>query len=168
MSSGKVISVHALLRRRKSWRAGKKKIVFTNGIFDILHRGHVEYLTAAKKMGDILVVAINTDESARKLKGPSRPINELADRAAVLAGLEAVDYVVNFPQSTPLNLIICIQPDVLVKGSEYKKHDIVGAKEVESWGGKVVRIPMRRGISTTDLIHKIARAGRKGKRVKSH
>lgn len=163
MPTGKMVSMHAIIKRRNAWRKAKKKVVFTNGIFDILHRGHVEYLTEAKSLGQVLVVGINTDESARKLKGPSRPINELADRAAVLAGLEAVDFVVNFPERTPLELIKFIQPDILVKGAEYKKGDIVGAKEVESWGGKVVRIPMRKGLSTTDLIRKIAQTGKKAK-----
>jgi len=166
MPTGKMVSEHAIVARRDAWRKAKKIVVFTNGIFDILHRGHVEYLTEAKSLGHILVVGINTDKSVRKLKGPSRPINELADRAAVLAGLEAVNFVVNFPESTPLNLIKHIQPDILVKGSEYKKQDIVGAKEVESWGGKVVRIPMSEGLSTTDLIRKIAKAGKKAKQTK--
>jgi D-beta-D-heptose 7-phosphate kinase/D-beta-D-heptose 1-phosphate adenosyltransferase len=151
----KLVSLPALLRKRSGWRRAGRTIVFTNGIFDLLHRGHVEYLAEAKRRGDILIVGMNTDASTRKLKGPGRPINPLADRMAVLAGLESVDYVVPFREATPLKLITAIRPDILVKGSEYKKADIVGAAEVESWGGKVVRMKMRRGKSTTALIKKI-------------
>lgn len=159
--SGKYISLHSLVRRRWSWRRAGKRVVFTNGIFDILHRGHVEYLAEAKRLGDILVVGINTDSSARRLKGPTRPINKLADRAVVLAALEAVDQIVNFGEPTPIKLITTIKPDILVKGAEYKKRDIVGAKEVESWGGQVVRVPMRRGLSTTAVMRKVARTSKK-------
>ena len=153
--TGKLHSLSSLARRRYSWRRTGKKVVFTNGIFDLLHRGHVEYLARAKSMGDILVIGLNTDASARKLKGSVRPYNTLANRAAVLAGLEAVDYIVSFGESTPIKLITALKPDILIKGAEYKKRKIVGAREVESWGGKVVRIPMRRGFSTTALIDKI-------------
>jgi D-beta-D-heptose 7-phosphate kinase/D-beta-D-heptose 1-phosphate adenosyltransferase len=155
--AGKFISLNTLLRKRPYWRQARKTIVFTNGIFDILHRGHVEYLAEAKRRGDILVVGLNTDTSTRKLKGPGRPINKLADRAAVLAALAAVDYIVAFGEPTPIKLITAIKPDVLIKGSEYKKSAIVGAKEVESCGGKVVRVKMRRGLSTTALMRKVAR-----------
>lgn len=152
---GEFISLKTLLRRRSGWRRTRKTAVFTNGIFDLLHRGHVEYLAEAKRRGDILIVGLNTDASARKLKGPGRPVNKLADRAAVLAALAAVDYVVSFGEPTPIKLITAIKPEILVKGAEYKKVDIVGAAEVESWGGKVVRIKMRRGMSTTALVRKI-------------
>ncbi len=156
--AGKFISLNALLRKRPGWRRARKTIVFTNGIFDILHRGHVEYLAEAKGRGDILIVGLNTDASTRKLKGPGRPINKLADRAAVLAALAAVDYIVSFGEPTPIKLITAIKPEILIKGSEYKKSEIVGATEVESWGGKVIRIKMRRGMSTTALVRRITKA----------
>jgi len=151
----KLVSLTVLARRRKSWRRAGKTVVFTNGIFDILHRGHVEYLAHARRLGDILIVGLNSDSSARKLKGPSRPINRFADRAAVLAGLAAVDHIVRFDDPTPINLIVALQPDVLVKGAQYARRDIVGAKEVEYWGGRVVRVPMRKGYSTTHLLHHV-------------
>ena len=131
-----------------------KKIVFTNGCFDILHAGHVEYLSAAKEMGDKLIVAINTDRSVRKLKGSSRPINTLAHRAKVLASLQCVDKVVFFDEETPIKLIKTIKPDVLVKGGDYKIKDIVGYKEVTKSGGSVVTIPLFEGLSTSKIIAK--------------
>ncbi len=158
--SGKYLSLTVLLRKRPSWRRAGKTVVFTNGIFDILHRGHVEYLAEAKRRGDILVIGLNTDASTKKLKGPGRPMNKQADRAVVLAALEVVDYIVAFGEPTPIKLITAIKPDVLVKGSEYKKAEIVGAKEVESWGGKVVRVKMRPGKSTTALVRKITRSAK--------
>ena len=156
----KLISLNSLRRKRPAWRRARKAVVFTNGIFDILHRGHVEYLAAAKRRGDILVIGLNTDASTRKLKGFGRPINKLADRAAVLAALAAVDYIVSFGEPTPLRLINVIKPDILVKGAEYKKPEIVGAPEVESWGGRVVRMKMRRGLSTTALLRKIVKSSK--------
>ena len=131
-----------------------KKIVFTNGCFDILHAGHVEYLAAAKEMGDKLIVAINTDRSVRKLKGTNRPINTLAHRAKVLASLQCVDKVVFFDEETPINLIKTTKPDVLVKGGDYKIKDIVGYKEVTKSGGSVVTIPLFEGLSTSKIIAK--------------
>src|SRR5690606_36433286 len=120
-----------------------KKVVFTNGVFDILHRGHVTYLHQAKKLGDILIVAVNDDESVRKLKGPSRPVNRISDRMLTLAGLEAVDYVTWFGDDTPLRLIEMIRPKVVVKGGDYSSSAkpgspryIVGTREVRAWGGK--------------------------------
>lgn len=156
--TAKLVSLSALVRKRPGWRRAGKQVVFTNGIFDILHRGHVEYLAQARRRGDLLVVGMNTDASTRKLKGPGRPINSLADRAAVLAGLAVVDYIVPFGEPTPLRLITAIRPEILVKGAEYKKAEIVGATEVESWGGKVVRVKMRRGKSTTALVRKIVQS----------
>ena len=132
-----------------------KKIVFTNGCFDILHAGHVEYLAAAKELGDKLIVAINTDRSVRKLKGSSRPINTLAHRAKVLASLQCVDKVVFFDEETPIKLIKTIKPDVLVKGGDYKINEIVGYEEVVKSGGKVMTIPLVKGISTTNIIQKM-------------
>ncbi len=151
----KILTPESLKRRRAAWRRSKKTVVFTNGIFDILHRGHVEYLAQARSYGDILVVGVNTDASTRKLKGPSRPINPQADRLAVLIALEKVDYAVSFGESTPLKVIEALKPDVLVKGAEYRKDEIVGAAEVESWGGRVIRVRMRPRNSTTAIINRI-------------
>ena len=139
----------------QSLRQKGKKIIFTNGCFDILHAGHVEYLAAAKEMGDKLIVAINTDRSVRKLKGSSRPINTLAHRAKVLASLQCVDKVVFFDEETPIKLIKTIKPDVLVKGGDYKINEIVGYEEVFKSGGKVMTIPLVKGISTTKIIQKM-------------
>lgn len=131
-------------------------LVFTNGVFDILHRGHVEYLAAARALGDQLIVAINTDASARSLaKGADRPINNEADRATVLAALQCVDYVTSFDQDTPLSIIASILPDVLVKGGDYTLDTIVGRSEVEAAGGRVVVIPLVPGRSTTETLKRI-------------
>ena len=118
-----------------------RKTVFTNGCFDILHRGHVELLEKAKKFGDILIVAINTDNSVKKLKGPKRPINTMKDRARTLAGLESVDYVTWFPERDPATIIKTLRPDVLIKGGDWKIYQIVGRKFIEDCGGKVATIP---------------------------
>ena len=131
------------------------KLVFTNGVFDILHRGHVEYLTAARALGDALIVAVNTDDSVRRLKGPARPIHSQDDRAFVLAGLACVDYVTLFGEDTPRELIAALLPDVLVKGGDYKPENIVGREEVENAGGQVVVIPFVPGRSTTGTVEKI-------------
>ena len=135
----------------------KRRIVFTNGCFDLLHRGHVEVLARAKALGDVLVVGVNTDASARRLKGSPRPFVGEDDRVYVLAALEAVDYVVLFDEDTPLETIRELEPDVLVKGDEYAREGIVGADFVEEHGGRVERIPMLKGFSTTSLIEKIRR-----------
>lgn len=132
------------------------KVVFTNGVFDVLHRGHVEYLFAARALGDLLVVALNTDASARGLsKGPDRPINNQDDRAVVVAALGCVDYVTLFDEPTPQKLIAALLPDVLVKGGDYTPDTIVGRAEVEAAGGRVVVFPLIEGRSTTDLLQKI-------------
>lgn len=132
-----------------------KKIAFTNGCFDILHAGHVGYLRAAADEGDLLVVAVNSDKSIRKLKGPNRPVNHEADRVMVLSALESVDYVVVFDQDTPEPLLRRLKPDVLVKGAEYSHDRVVGHEIVESYGGRVARVPMVKGKSTTNIIRKI-------------
>ena len=133
-----------------------RPLVFTNGVFDLLHRGHVTYLAQARALGASLLVAANSDASARKLeKGAGRPVNTLEDRLAVLAALEAVTLVTWFEQETPLELILAVKPDVLVKGGDWKPGAIVGAKEVKSWGGAVYSIPLLRGRSTTSLIRRI-------------
>jgi len=132
-----------------------KKIVFTNGCFDILHRGHVTYLSEAKKLGELLVVGLNSDESVKRLKGPERPINNEQDRRYVLSQIKAVDFVEIFHDDTPLNLIIRVKPIVLVKGGDWKIDQIVGAKEVMGQGGQVFSLNFVDGYSTTSLIHKI-------------
>ena len=137
-----------------------RPLVFTNGVFDLLHRGHVTYLAQARALGASLLVAVNSDASARKLgKDQGRPINTLEDRVALVAALEAVTLVTWFEQETPLELIIAVKPDVLVKGGDWKPEAIVGAKEVKSWGGTVHSIPLLQGRSTTSLIERIRRKG---------
>ena len=136
-------------------KAKGKKIVFTNGCFDILHRGHVEYLAKAKKLGDILVVGLNSDASVKCIKGSKRPVNNERDRAVVLSGLESVDYIVIFKEDTPYVLIKTIKPDVLVKGGDWKPKDIVGNDIVK----KVVSIPFVKGYSTTKLLCKVNYSG---------
>lgn len=135
----------------------QKKIVFTNGCFDILHRGHTTLLKQAKSFGDILVVAINTDSSVKKLKGPKRPINSLNDRAGVLTALEVVDFVTSFSEADPLNIIKELKPDVLVKGGDWKPNKIVGGDFVASYGGKVKTVPYLKGYSTNSLIKRCYR-----------
>jgi rfaE bifunctional protein nucleotidyltransferase chain/domain len=131
------------------------KVVFTNGVFDLLHRGHVDLLTAARSRGDALIVGINTDKSVKRLKGPGRPIRNERDRAYVLSGLEAVDLIVPFEEDTPLELVKALRPDVIVKGGDYTADSIVGAREVESWGGEVVVVPLTEGHSTTSIIERL-------------
>ena len=132
-----------------------KKIVFTNGCFDIIHAGHVRYLTTAKNFGDILIVGLNTDESVRRLKGNSRPINNQDDRAEVLLGLKAVDHVIFFGEATAENLIAEIQPDIYVKGGDYTLETLPEAKIVQSYGGSVEFVNLVAGRSTTGIIEKI-------------
>jgi rfaE bifunctional protein nucleotidyltransferase chain/domain len=132
-----------------------KRIVFTNGCFDILHRGHVTYLTEARKLGDLLVVGLNSDASVKRLKGPERPINNESDRQYVLSQLKAVDFVEIFTEDTPLNLILKVKPAILVKGGDWKIEQIVGAKEVIANGGEVYSLNFVDGYSTTSLIGKI-------------
>jgi rfaE bifunctional protein nucleotidyltransferase chain/domain len=135
---------------------GRRRVVFTNGCFDILHRGHVAYLDQAKRKGNILVVGLNSDASVRRLKGHGRPINPERDRAEVLAALASVDYVTIFGEDTPLALIKALQPDVLVKGGDWPISKIVGADIVRGRGGKVLTLPFIKGRSTTGLLRKIA------------
>ncbi|MBS1238465.1 MAG: bifunctional heptose 7-phosphate kinase/heptose 1-phosphate adenyltransferase [Deltaproteobacteria bacterium] len=132
-----------------------KKIVFTNGCFDILHVGHTRYLTEAKKQGNILVLGINSDESVRSLKGKERPLIPENERADVIAALESVDYVTIFHELTPLELIEYLKPDILVKGGDWKEKDVVGRELIEKWGGRVIIIPEVKGSSTTNIIEKI-------------
>lgn len=135
------------------WREiGSGRVVFTNGVFDILHVGHVDLLVAARALGDRLIVGLNSDESVHRLKGPARPVRSEHDRAYVVAALEAVDAVTIFDQDTPLELILALRPDVLVKGGDYTPDTIVGRAEVESWGGRVHVVPLTAGQSTTRII----------------
>ena len=139
----------------KSLRQKGQKIIFTNGCFDILHAGHIEYLEAARELGDKLIVGINSDKSVKNLKGKNRPLNKLEHRAKVLASLKCVDAVVVFGDKTPIKLILAVKPDILVKGGDYKINEIVGYEEVVKSGGKVMTIPLVKGISTTKIIEKM-------------
>lgn len=151
----KIMTYDELANQLKSWRSSGKKIVFTNGCFDILHRGHIEYLAKAADMGDILIIGLNTDNSVKRLKGESRPVNDQHARALLLAALSFVNAVTLFDEDTPYNLIKTVMPDVLVKGGDYKTEDIVGHDIVEANGGTVVTIPLTKGYSTTGTIGKI-------------
>lgn len=144
----------AQLKKTLHRLAKTKKVVFTNGCFDILHPGHVLYLEKAKQLGHFLVVALNSDASVKRLKGPTRPVNPLKDRQTVLAALQSVDYVTFFSEDTPLNLICSLKPQVLVKGGDWDVAKIVGAREVKSWGGKIRSIGFIKGKSTTAVIER--------------
>jgi rfaE bifunctional protein nucleotidyltransferase chain/domain len=157
-----LISRDELLRRFGRPRSGT--LVFTNGVFDILHRGHVEYLAAARELGDALVVAVNGDASARRLgKGPDRPVNPEGDRAHVVAALAAVDAVVIFDEDTPRELVAALLPDVLVKGGDYTVDLIAGADEVLAAGGRIRIVPLVEGRSTTALLERARRGGDDGR-----
>jgi len=150
--SAKLLGFEAALAWR---RAARGAVVFTNGVFDVLHRGHVALLVAARAEGEALVVGLNSDASVRRIKGPERPLNRERDRAYVLGALACVDAVVLFDEDTPAHLIAALQPDVLVKGADYAPEAIVGADVVTARGGRVVRIPLETGFSTTGLIAKV-------------
>jgi D-beta-D-heptose 7-phosphate kinase/D-beta-D-heptose 1-phosphate adenosyltransferase len=154
----KVRSRESLLVELHGRRALGQRVAFTNGCFDVLHAGHVQYLQEARAQGDLLVVGLNDDASVRRLKGPNRPVNSVADRALVLAALEAVDYLLFFEEPTPWELIQAIRPDVLVKGADYRREEVVGADFVESYGGRVHLAPLRKGYSTTRLLQKLGAA----------
>ena len=140
----------------RRWRdSARGRVVFTNGVFDLLHPGHVDVLVGARRQGDALVVGINSDESVRRLKGPARPVRNEAERAYVLAALEVVDIVVVFGEDTPLELVRTLEPDVIVKGGDYSPDTVVGAREVRARGGEVVIIPLTPGQSTTSIIEKL-------------
>ena len=152
---GSIISNKELKELVKEAKNDSKKVVFTNGCFDLLHPGHITYLKEAKKLGDRLIVALNTDNSVRRLKGSKRPINNLRQRAVQISALGCVDWVTSFSEDTPLKLIKQLEPDVLVKGQDYKVKDIAGSKEVLSIGGQVKTIKLVKGFSTSNLIKKI-------------
>lgn len=152
----KVLSREGAVR----WRAGQRgRVVFTNGVFDLLHPGHLDVLVGARRHGDALLVGVNSDGSVRRLKGPSRPIRGEDDRAVVVAALEAVDAVVLFDEDTPLELVRAVKPDVIVKGGDYSVEQVVGAPEVLARGGEVVIIPLTPGHSTTATVETLRRTG---------
>jgi len=152
----KLVSQDQALKELKAWREKNKKIVFTNGCFDIIHPGHIDYLSQARDLGDILVLGLNTDQSVRQLnKGSNRPINDERTRAYVLAGLASVDLIVFFDEETPYNLIKLLQPNVLVKGEDYEVEKIIGFDILKENGGEVITIPFLDGYSTSSLIKKI-------------
>jgi len=142
-------------RAIEAWRAAGERIVFTNGVFDLLHRGHIEYLEDARRLGDRLVVGLNGDASVRRIKGPERPIVPEAERAELLRALESVDLVVPFDDDTPERLIEAVRPDVLAKGADWARDDIVGGAFVESIGGRVARVALREGRSTTGIVERV-------------
>lgn len=149
---GRVSTWEEMKIERARLRADGRRLVFTNGVFDILHRGHCEYLRDARALGDALVVGLNSDASVHRLKGEKKPIVAEGDRAAVLGALASVDYVVIFHQDTPYELISELLPDILVKGGDYQLDDIVGRHEVETAGGQVLTIPLTKGRSSTNII----------------
>jgi D-glycero-beta-D-manno-heptose 1-phosphate adenylyltransferase len=154
-SEHKIVSLKAGLEIRNAWKSKQEKVVFTNGCFDILHLGHIDYLEKSSEKGDHLIVAINTDRSVSALKGPTRPINKEYARARLIAALEFVSMVIIFDDDTPLELIQALLPDVLVKGSDYTMDTIVGAKEVLDNGGEVETIELVPNFSTTSIIEKL-------------
>ena len=153
--SGRILNHEDLLRERGFLRADKKIVVFTNGVFDLLHLGHVRYLAQARTLGDALVVAINSDRCVRELKGVVRPIINERERAEILAALRSVTYVTIFDEISPRSLIARVLPDVLVKGGDYGIDDIHGREEVEAAGGKVVSLPFIEGVSTTAIVERM-------------
>ena len=151
----KILSIEEMLVERERLRSRGARLVFTNGVFDLLHVGHVRYLAQARVLGDALVVAINSDRSVRELKGPDRPVFDQSERAEILAALRQVDYVVVFDDLSPRSLIAELLPDVLVKGGDYQLDQIHGREEVEAAGGKVISLPFVDGASTTNLIERM-------------
>jgi D-beta-D-heptose 7-phosphate kinase/D-beta-D-heptose 1-phosphate adenosyltransferase len=151
-AGGRVFSLNQMTRHVETWRAAGDRVVFTNGCFDLLHAGHIALLEAARALGDRLVVGLNSDASIHLLKGPARPVNGEENRARLLAALSAVDGVVIFEETTPLLTVLALRPDVLVKGGDYDAAQIIGAREVKSWGGEVVIVPLLAGLSTTRIL----------------
>jgi len=157
VSSPPIMNLETLLKERDAWRAAGRKVVLTNGCFDLLHLGHLALLEAARSHGDILIVAINSDRSVMEIKGPSRPLIPEGERAEVLSSLESVDRVVSYDEPTPLRLIEALVPDVLVKGADWGEDSVVGRSVVEGAGGEVVRIGLIPGRSTTSLVKRLRR-----------
>ncbi|MCK5573630.1 MAG: D-glycero-beta-D-manno-heptose 1-phosphate adenylyltransferase [Bacteroidetes bacterium] len=160
----KIVGLQRLRAVRRDLKRRRKTVVFTNGTFDILHRGHVEYLAKAKALGDVLIVGLNSDSSIRRIKGKGRPINRGSDRAAVLASLASVDYVCFFSDDTPHKMISTLVPDVLVKGADWKLNEIVGRDVVEQHGGCVRRIRLTEGRSTTAILQRVLNVYGPGRR----
>ena len=154
---GKIKEREALVRTIKDLKAGGKKVVFTNGCFDLLHVGHIRYLEKAKSLGDVLIVGVNSDRSVRNLKGPQRPILPEEERTEILSGLWCVDYIILFDESTPLELIATLRPHVLVKGGDWSKETTVGREAVEESGGEAVILTFVEGSSSTNIIETILR-----------
>jgi D-glycero-beta-D-manno-heptose 1-phosphate adenylyltransferase len=154
-SKDKILPVPALVEQVQEWQEQGQKVVFTNGCFDILHLGHVDYLEKARQLGDKLVLGLNTDASISRIKGPSRPLQDEMSRARVMASLLFVDAVVLFDEDTPLELIRAVQPDILVKGDDYSIENIVGQDIVMARGGEVKTVPLVQGYSTTNVVKKI-------------
>jgi rfaE bifunctional protein nucleotidyltransferase chain/domain len=152
--TGKIITVSEADKLFTPEFREQNRIVFTNGCFDLLHRGHIYLLSKARELGDLLVIGLNSDASVSKLKGPDRPVVDQQSRSEVIAALAAVDYIIIFQEDTPVNLILSIRPDFLVKGGDYKTDEIVGHKEVKSWGGEVRTIPLMEGYSTSSILKK--------------
>jgi D-beta-D-heptose 7-phosphate kinase/D-beta-D-heptose 1-phosphate adenosyltransferase len=155
------VSIHSwdsIAQEARRLQSSGKKVVFTNGCFDVIHPGHLDLLTRARALGDVLVVAINSDGSVRRLKGPKRPVFPENERSEILSALNMVDYVCAFDEDTPLEAILAIRPDILVKGADWADN-IVGSKEVEGWGGKVVALPLVEGQSTTGIIERVLHRG---------
>jgi D-beta-D-heptose 7-phosphate kinase/D-beta-D-heptose 1-phosphate adenosyltransferase len=151
----KILERNALQNKLEELRKKGKKIAFTNGCFDILHVGHVRYLREAKKTADVLVLALNSDSSVRSIKGEKRPLMDEEERAEILASLEFIDFITIFPELTPLELINCLKPDILIKGGDWPEEKVVGREEVKKWGGRVAIIPEIEGKSTTNIVEKI-------------
>jgi D-beta-D-heptose 7-phosphate kinase/D-beta-D-heptose 1-phosphate adenosyltransferase len=156
---GKIIAPDQAQKRLLHIKSLNTKLVFTNGCFDLLHPGHIEYLIAARALGSQLIVGVNDDASVSRLKGPSRPYNTLQDRMAMLAALQSVDYVIPFSEDTPLELITAILPHIIVKGGDYTTDQMIGADLVQGYGGEVVILPFKEGYSSTGLIEKIRGGG---------
>lgn len=151
----KILNEKDLIRKISDINKKNQKIVFTNGCFDILHKGHVAYLHAASKLGDILIIGLNTDNSVKRLKGPDRPLKDEETRALILSAMQFIDYIVLFDEDTPYNLINIVKPDILVKGGDYKIEDIVGYDIVTQKGGKIMTIDFVEGHSSTKIINKM-------------
>lgn len=158
MKRGKIKALGELRAVRSRLKKEGKTVVFTNGCFDILHKGHIRLFRRAKSLGDVLIVALNTDRSIRRLKGPARPIFPLAERLEVLAAVADIDYLTSFNEETPQKIIAALLPDVLVKGGDWKPDQVVGRPEVEAAGGRVVIIPFLKGRSSSSIVQKIQRS----------
>ncbi|MDB5115315.1 MAG: rfaE2 [Mucilaginibacter sp.] len=155
----KITDLHTLKQRMAEWKFEEKKVVFTNGVFDLLHIGHITYLAKAAELGDKLIIGLNADSSVKRIKGDDRPVNDQSSRAAILAAFFFVDAIIVFEEDTPQNLISALLPDILVKGADYAIENIVGAKEVIANGGEVKTIDFVEGYSSTSIIQKIRNQG---------